>query len=74
MSYAFYYLCSVILLKILLKYKILEKYAAFIISITCIVILAERGIYLSPSEFKLSHACMGLAGFLDYYNVTMLMD
>lgn len=75
MSYAFYFLCHTIILKLMLrKYKFLENYAAFIISISCIINLTERGIYLSPKEFKLSHICMALAGFHEYYNVTMLMD
>jgi hypothetical protein len=56
MSYAFYFLCHTIVIKFLLKkYKHLERYAALFISISCIVNLTERGIYLSPDEFKLSH-------------------
>lgn len=56
------------------KYKFLENYAPFIISISTIITLTERGIYLSPKEFKLSHISIGLVGFHEYYNVTLLTD
>jgi len=56
MSYAFYFLCHAIAIKwLLLRYKKLENKAAFMISLSCIVYLTERGIYLSPDQFKLSH-------------------
>jgi len=58
----------------LTKYKFLENYAAFFISVSVVITMTERGIYLSPKEFKLSHISISLAGFHEYYNVTMLTD
>jgi hypothetical protein len=56
MSFAFYFLCHIVIFKILLsRYKLLENYAAFVISASCMINLTERGIYLSPTEFKLAH-------------------
>jgi hypothetical protein len=74
-SYTFYFLCIAIILKLMLnKYKFLEQYAAFIISLAGIICMAEREIYLSPKEFKFSHVGIGMAGFLEYYSVTLLTD
>ena len=56
MSFAFYFLCHAIIIKYLLRrYKRLENFAAFMISLSCMVNLTERSIYLSPNEFKLAH-------------------
>jgi len=75
MSYPFYGLCIAIILKLLLtKYKVLEKYAAFIISISIVMVMTEKEIYISPKEFKLSHISIAMAGFHEYYNVSMLTD
>jgi hypothetical protein len=74
-SYTFYFLCSIIILKLFLtKYKSIENYAAFIISISGVIYMVEREIYLSPEEFKFSHISIGQVGFFEYYNVTMLTD
>lgn len=56
MSYAFYFLCHTVIIKIALKrFKRLENLAAFLVSASCMINLTERGIYLSPHTFKLSH-------------------
>jgi hypothetical protein len=55
MSYAFYFLlCSIVLRYFAVRYKALEEYAGFIISVLCMGFLTERGIYMSQNEYRFS--------------------
>jgi hypothetical protein len=56
MSYAFFFLIHALIIKYLVnRFEFLENYAPFMISASCMIYLTERGIYLSPDSFKLSH-------------------